>query len=281
MNKYGRLEVFGTAAGGSVWHNWQVRAGGAWSGWYSLPQPSPDLHNPFLSVGRNADGRLELFTAGPQNQLVHMWQVAANGGWNPGWESLGGYLSDQPTVGNDKDGRLEVYARGNDLAVHHIYQLTPNGAWSGWDRLGSNVRTLVTAGANADGRQELFAVGAGQDLVHDWQLAPNSNWSGWASLGGQFDYIRPAVGLNAKPGDGRLEVFAIGADGSLQHRWQTSAGGGWNNQWVVLGVGPFTSAQVASNQDYRLEVFVGSHGGHIYHRYQTSAGGDWGPWTEL
>jgi hypothetical protein len=280
MNADGRLEVFGAGPYGTIWHNWQVKPGAGWSGWYSLPQPPDGPQNPLLSVGRNADGRLELFTSGARNELVHMWQVVPNGGWS-GWSSLGGYLSDWPTVGRNQDGRLEVYARGNDLAVHHIYQLKAGGAWSGWDLLGSNVRSLVTAATNTDGRLELFAVSAAQDLVHDWQSAPNSSWSGWASLGGQFRSVRPAAGLNSKPGDGRLEVFAVDLNGSLVHRWQVSAGRGWNNEWVTLGAGPFTtSPHVASNKDYRLEVFVGS-GGHIYHRYQTSAGGDWGLWSEL
>ena len=47
----------------------------------------------------------------------------------------------------------------------------------------------------------------------------------WQPLGGRLA-SDPAVGVNP---DGRLEVFAVGQDGALQHIWQTAPGAGWNS----------------------------------------------------
>ncbi|MEU6997926.1 hypothetical protein [Nonomuraea sp. NPDC046570] len=55
-----------------------------------------------------------------------------------------------------------------------------------------------------------------------WQTAPNTAWSGWSSLGGSLSGD-PVAAANT---DGRLEVFARGADASLL-RYTQSAPGSW------------------------------------------------------
>jgi hypothetical protein len=40
MNFDGRLEIFGIGTDGNVYHNWQLSAAGAWSGWAGLGMPS-------------------------------------------------------------------------------------------------------------------------------------------------------------------------------------------------------------------------------------------------
>jgi len=42
-------------------------------------------------VGRNQDGRLEVFARGTDDALWHNWQTVPNNGWS-GWGSLGGIL---------------------------------------------------------------------------------------------------------------------------------------------------------------------------------------------
>ncbi len=168
-----------------------------------------------LAVGRNADGRLEVFVRGTDGALHHNWQVTPNGGWS-GWNSLGGGITDSPSVGSNADGRLEVFVRGTDGALHHNWQVTPNGGWSGWNSLGGGIVGRAAVGSNADGRLEVFVRGTDGALHHNWQVTPNGGWSGWNSLGGQITND-PAVGKNA---DGRLEVFVRGTDGALHHNWQ-------------------------------------------------------------
>jgi hypothetical protein len=86
-----------------------------------------------LSVGRNKDGRLEVFVRGMDKGLWHIWQTSPNNGWS-GWASRGGQI-DMLSVGRNKDGRLEVFVRGMDKGLWHIWQTSPNNGWSGWAAL--------------------------------------------------------------------------------------------------------------------------------------------------
>lgn len=95
-----RLELFAVGPDLALWHIWQLAPpqtgqSASWSNWESL-------HGPFNAqtdrgiaspvVGRNADGRLEVFAIGPDKALWHIWQTAPNSGWSS-WSSLGGTLA--------------------------------------------------------------------------------------------------------------------------------------------------------------------------------------------
>ena len=71
----------------------------------------------------------------------------------------------------------------------------------------------------------------------------------WQSLGGGPIVGDVSAGRNA---DGRIEVFALFADGSLNHIWQLSPGGSWST-WAPLGVDFVSPPVVASNADGRLD----------------------------
>jgi hypothetical protein len=85
----GRIEVFGIS-GGALWHIWQTSPNNGWSGWASLAAPPvPGLSNGTnCMVGRNQDGRLEVFVVGSDGALWHIWQTWPNLAWS-GWVSLG------------------------------------------------------------------------------------------------------------------------------------------------------------------------------------------------
>ena len=59
--------------------------------------------------------------------------------------------------------------------------------------------------------------------------------------------------------DGRLELFVVGANNQLYHKWQTSpsSSSSWSNYKSLSGiVRANTSPEVGTNSDGRLEVFV-------------------------
>jgi Domain of unknown function (DUF1906)/Repeat of unknown function (DUF346) len=105
---------------------------------------------------------------------------------------------------------------------------------------------------------------------------------------GDYGYVKWALpkpttlpgGPVAENADGRLEVFASGANNALYHIWQTSPGGAWAG-WDSLA-GTLTGDPAAvQNADGRLEVFTRGANNALYHIWQTSPGGAWAGWGSL
>jgi hypothetical protein len=139
-NQDGRLEVFAIGRG-EVFNISQVAPNGRWNDtWRSKGAPSSTVRVKSHVVGRNADGRQEIFALGDDSALWQKWQVAPNDGWNE-WKTLGtpakgNALTGQFTVGRNQDGRQEIFAIGSDGNVWQIWQTAPNGGWSNWGSLG-------------------------------------------------------------------------------------------------------------------------------------------------
>lgn len=104
------------------------------------------------------------------------------------------------------------------------------------------------------------------------QTGPSSPTFTTESLGGS-DVRSVAVERNP---DGRLSVFAVGGDGALYGRYQTTPGGPWNPEgWQSMGGGWITQVVTARNVDGRIEVFVLNQFGNVFHRFQITPGGGW------
>ncbi|MEU8842060.1 peptidoglycan DD-metalloendopeptidase family protein [Streptomyces roseus] len=81
--------------------------------------------------------------------------------------------------------------------------------------------------------------------------------------------------VSARSADGRLEVFAAGADG-VHHAWQTAVNGGWS-PWEALGGPGNAELALAPNADGRLELLA-INGDTFQHRYQSAPSGGWSGW---
>jgi hypothetical protein len=66
------LDIFVVDTGGTLQNIYQTAPNNGWSNWQSL---GGNLEIQHLSVGRNADSRLEVFAKSRQRELVHIWQV--------------------------------------------------------------------------------------------------------------------------------------------------------------------------------------------------------------
>ena len=161
-------------------------------------------------------------TPGP---MYHKWQNTAGStsSWSA-WTSLGGDLIADPSVVANQDGRLEAFVVGSDNRLHHKWQTSPgsSSSWTLFQSLEGNVRADSNPAviANSDGRLEVFVIGADNKLYHKWQTSPgsSSSWTLFQSLEGNVRAdSNPAVIANS---DGRLEVFVIGTDNALHHKWQ-------------------------------------------------------------
>jgi hypothetical protein len=113
---------------------------------------------------------------------------------------------------------------GKNGQLYHIWQTTPSGIWNseGWQSFGGDwPGTPPVVAHNADGRFEVFLVGKNGQLYHIWQTTPSGIWNseGWQSFGGDWPAFVPPLPFNNQ--DGRLEVFLVGKNGQLYHRFQT------------------------------------------------------------
>lgn len=292
-NKDGRLEVFATGytmgtlspyMGGELWHISQSKPSkGPWTTWKNLGSPSKKIKINKLGVGRNKDGRLEVFATGavwpsisPDEGIWHIWQKKPNKGTWSSWASMGipkgvNTLTNLPAViAHNSDGRLEVFVTKGSL--WHMYQSKPSiGPWINWGKLGNPTNTTlnlipVAVGQNSDGCLEVFAIDYfnGKDytkgsLWHRYQPKPNrSPWSSWKSLGKPNAPLinEPIVERDSK---GCLTAFVYSWESSIWYKYQTESKKGPWSSWYDLGKPPvfgISDKAVAKNKDGRLEVFV-------------------------
>jgi hypothetical protein len=163
-------------------------------------------------VGRDADGRLEIFGVGTDQALYDKWQTTVNGGWSDGWANFGGAFLGDPAVGQNADGRLEIFGVGSDHALYTKEQGTGHV-------LGSSHAILQP-----------------DSVPHGIIEQPPPGWpvGGWGNLGGSF-VGKPAVVQRA---DGRLQIFVVGADNALYTKMQTAPNNIWFGGWADISLLP-------------------------------------------
>ena len=240
----------------------QLVASGNWGSWHSLPANGLVVQ---YAIGRNADGRLEVFMLRKDGRCLHFWQENAGGDFTGG-RDIGAVDWEQIAIAHNADGRLELFAlvRGN---IYHLWQTELNGGWSTSAPFGTVGVTQMAVANKAGGRLEVFAL-VGGNIYHFGQTEPKGEWSTSAPFG-TVGVTQMAVASYA---DGRLEVFAL-VDGNIYHFGQTEPNGGWSTS-APFGTVGVTQMAVASKAGGRLEVFA-LVGGNIYHFGQTEPNGDW------
>ncbi|MGW8365567.1 family 43 glycosylhydrolase [Streptomyces wedmorensis] len=249
-----------------------------WSEWETFGGPAGAV--PVL--GRNADGRLEVFSLAPGGVNLHHRVQRPDGGWY-GWEEFGGPAGAAPAVARDAEGRLEVFASspGASSFARRRQRSPGSTAWDAWEPgFGGAAGAPPVVAANADGRLEVFVLAAGgAGLRHRWQESPGGAWTGaWHAFG----TAAGAAPRAARDGSGRLTVAAIGPSGvGTFARRQSVPSGGWDG-WQPLFDWSAAAPAFAANADGRLEAFSLSPGGtRLVHRWQNSPGGAWDPVTEF
>ncbi|MGZ5566368.1 MAG: GH25 family lysozyme, partial [Limisphaerales bacterium] len=233
-NLDGRMEIWGIK-NGTTWHDYQTAAGQGWNGWGS----HGGTVKAGYTIGRNPDGRLEIFGVGTDGAVWHDYQTAAGSGWN-GWGSLGGATMDgNLAVANNADGRLDLYACHSDGHVWHNYQIKGGGgAWNGWGDTGvpgTAGRGGMCIGINLDGRLEVFCSTTAGVVWHRYQNTRNGAWTSWFQLGGSA-YDQHLFCANNQ--NGALQVFAINSsDTAIWTNYQSTPGGGWNGFFSMGNAG--------------------------------------------
>lgn len=226
-------------------------------------------------LGKNPDGRLEVFGVGPKGNMLTAFQTEPNGKWSD-WFSLGGNLDGRPAVANNEDGRLEVFVRDAAGAMVHAWQDAPNGKIGNFVSLGGTWSSDPTAARNTDGRLEVFAAGKDGAIHHVWQVKANGGWSSWGTLGAAGGGLLEPQAVRGE--DGKLRVVARGKDGATWISAQTS--GGWS-AWKSLGGVATSAPAIVKAGSGQLALFVRGTDGALWHAWENAPGGTWSKWISL
>ncbi|PKV83303.1 family 43 glycosylhydrolase [Streptomyces sp. TLI_146] len=279
LDVHGRLTVFALdAADRSMLRRVQLDPDAdTWSDWEPFGGPAGAVP----TLGRDTDGRLEVFSLAPRGANLHHRVQRPDGGWDD-WEEFGGPAAAAPAVARDADGRLEVFALspGGTLIARRRQSTPGSPAWDPWDAgFGGPAGAPPVVGVNADGRLEVFALTRGGTAVlHRWQQTPGGAWSPWE----RFGTAAGAAPRLARDGSGRLTVAAIAPSGvAAFHRRQSVPSGGWDD-WQPLFGWSATAPLLVPGADGRLEGFALAPGGErLAHRWQVSPGDAWDPGEDI
>jgi hypothetical protein len=189
-----------------------------------------------------------------------------------------------PAVCLDGAGLLRLFATDDRETLWTAARSAASGWWQGWLSLGAPAGDGVAqpaAALDAQGRLQMFAVGVSSGVL--WQrrqTTPGGGWGPWTSLGAPAGVT--LAGLAVAPNqDGRLQVFAVGADANLYTVWET-APGVWS-AWGVLSpaVVPISSASPILRSGGLLAVVALGNDQAVHVISQTAPNDGWGPWAPL
>jgi spore germination protein YaaH len=244
----GRIDLFWRGQDGQLWH--QCDCSGAWGSPSSLGD-GPLASDP-IPVTWGA-GRLDVFWKGADGNL---WHTGFNGtSWGPAQMIGSGPLGSDPHPVSWGPGSLDVFWHGLDGGIWHTYS-SDGATWSGAQSLGDGpMAAAPTPVSSQPGVIDLFWQGNNGQLWHafysnGWhgpeslggfnvgQPSAVSRLTGaievfWKDAGGNLDqkfysggwYGPLSLGdgpLGGSPytstwGDGHVDAFWGGADGSLWH----------------------------------------------------------------
>jgi hypothetical protein len=276
------LSVFGLDASGNLWTASELAPGtgwhGAWTGawqssatWTELPTlVSAGGNGGFgggYTVGRNLNGRLEIFAVGKNGStpvVWHIWQISQNsptgtvnwGAWaNLNAPSAGLALATKLQVARNLSGDLTVFAVDNSVTGAHgggyvntMAQVTPSGGWSSWSKFNSTLTLQpgFVVGQDSNGNFEVLGVqtGAATGAVYDITSTSSD------TIGTQAQNPNLVVSNRL---DGRLQAFGVDASGNVYSNWQTTTGGAWQSDWTndfsnVSSSGAFTAMSFYQGQ---------------------------------
>lgn len=198
-NQDGRLQVFviypSGPFGAGVWYSDEQSPNETWNEWETLGAPSGGVSLVTLTVERNEDGRLELFSLDSSGTVWHNWQTSPGSHqWN-GWASLGtpsGVQIQRLTLLRDRSGRLAALGLDSTGALWQIQQTAPNAdwgpwlsTWSAWSPVNAPALKHAPTGTGS----ACWAVGGNGALVNwngtQWSTVtlPQSQPAAWISVG--------------------------------------------------------------------------------------------------
>lgn len=190
-------------------------------------------------------------------------------------ENLGGLIFGDQTISAPEKGKLNVFAWGAGNQLWHKWMDPAIGGWSGWYQMippkgHGNVASGPDSASWAPNRVDVVAR-VEDGTVEHWYWDGSEWYVDNLSGGTKFD---PTV---SAPEAGKLNVFAVGGDNQLWHKWYDPAIGGWS-AWYQMSLvthGALTSGpDSVSWAPNRVDVVARAGDGTIEHWYWN--GSTWG-----
>ncbi len=243
--------------------------------------PPPKAGGSSIAVGRDQDGRLEVFGVNTAGALFRRAQTAAGANtWSawtqsvaPGWYSVAAQ-----TAG---DGRVTMAGlRRSAQDVWRRSQVAPNAiGWSVWRQFDGPLTSAALA-QETDGRLVAFGINGSGQVFHRHTASGADNWFSWSV----FDGLPGAAVARSVTADtnanGLVEVFVLSSTGQIWHRWQTAPAATTFTPWVQLD-GSQASIAVARNRDGALQLFGVNGSGQVFARRAAPGTNNWFSWSEL
>jgi hypothetical protein len=232
----------------------------------------PGLRNDIASRLANSSAPTVSITSAPpqQTHTVNKVSYAWRGNGGSGAREYSYYLEGWSL----DDDMLVVYKSGFNRAREPV--------WGSWTTDTQAAYTLHQSGHYTFHVRARDSVGRVSVYQDNRTLACYPSWSGWENLGGILN-SGPAVS-SWRPG--RLDVFALGTDDKLRHKWYVR-GKGWlpRGLWENLGAPPGDTLSgdpgVVSWGKGRIDVFArASSDNALWHRWYVRGQG-WSDWEKL
>lgn len=249
-----------------------------------------------LAMGRDADGRVEIF--GIDKATRDVWWIYQNplrivektievvppGQTEPvtitvretappekpwsSWARIGGQKIGEIAVANDAEGRIMLIATGEDPSQRTVYRnqqsdwitLKPD-QWGGWIQMtnaaSGSATSMPYAILDTENRLNIFVTGTGSQVVQCRQDKPSSEtWTQWVRPG--MTEVRIEDVIAGIDGDGHINLVAIDANGGLYSTQQTSVAEQQWSGWEKIAEAPGVGQMdLDYNADGRLTLFLG------------------------
>ena len=281
-----RLDVFVVGSGDhALYHKWWD--GGAWG-----PSSTGFEYMGGVIVGDPVavswdHDRLDVFVVGTDGALYHkawdgvQWQPSVTDYESLGIPRVGVTIRGNPVAVSWDHDRLDIFMTGTDGALYHKWwdgsQWGPSATT--FEFMGGEILGDPTVASWDHDRLDVFVIGTDEGLYH-------KAWDGTRWYPSVTDYEnlgRPSTGsgLARNPvvnswGHDRLDVFIVGTDGALYHKWWDGSNWGPSvSDFEFMSGGITRDPAVVSWDHDRLDVFVIGTDGALYHKAWN--GSQWSP----
>ncbi len=279
----GLLAQYRLGADGFVYGASQDEVGAAYGPWQQIGATGGFADEPTAVIASNAT--IVVYALGADGKVYGIGQPSPGAAFTT-WKTIGTgqpALSSGPSVVLTPSGLLAVYALGADGYVWGSAQSTQGGAFGGWGKIGvtGDIASEPQAFIAPNGTIVLYARGTDGKIRGVGQPSPGAAFGTWSII----TSTQPAAGFTTAPtvvstGDGKLALYATGADGFVWGTAQSTQGGSFGT-WIKIGVtGDIASRpQALMAPNNTIVVYARGPDGKIRGVGQPSPGTAFGTWS--